>query len=434
MSRKWIIASILIVVLLALCGASLYVVWQGARMVETSGIDISIRDNSVKAESVEEKTLRVNGPVILTLNNDIGDVTVATGTDGQVKIVAEKTAWGADEAEAQKELEELVVLVEQDGDTVDISLQRPDQMNVLNLRPDIWSVEFTITVPAEASVTLDSSNGDLVLSGITGDADLQTGFGDIEVSGLSGAVILKTTNGNITATDINSKGDVSLTSEFGNITAERISAANGSIGSTNGLLNIREIDASGDLKIGSDFGSISLVNSKAGTVEIRSTNGKITLENVDVEGTVTIHNDFGDQTLNAVDASIYDLKSRNGRISLNQARGSVTAQSDFGDVEALNVEDGTINLSSKNGAVTFSGSLAAGPHSITSDFGNVTLTLPGETGLDIDLQTSFGKISSDFEITVSGALENKHWVGKFNGGGEQLTVKTNNGNITIHSK
>jgi DUF4097 and DUF4098 domain-containing protein YvlB len=382
---------------------------------------------------VEEKTLTVSGPVSLTLTNDFGDVSVTGGADGQVKVIAEKTAWGYDDAEAQKELEELKVLIEQNGNNISISIQHPDQMNVLNLRPDIWSVKFTITVPEETAVTLDSSNGDLMLSATTGSADLQTDFGSIEVSNASGAVGARTNNGNVTARDITSEEDVTLTSEFGNIIAQEISGADVSAESTNGTLDLQGMTASGVLKAGSDFGSISLINSQASSVDVKSTNGEVTLENVDVQGLVTVHNDFGDLTFDTVDASAYDLKTQNGKIKVDKARGSITAQSDFGDVEVLNVEDGTINLSSTNGAVIFSGSLAGGPHKASSDFGNISLTLPAETALNVDLQTDFGKISSDFEITVSGALDDNHWIGKFNGGGGELTVKTNNGNITINS-
>jgi DUF4097 and DUF4098 domain-containing protein YvlB len=433
MNRKWIIASILVAVLLVLCAASLFAIWQGTRMMETSGIDISIRNNSVKAVGVEEKTLTVSGPVSLTLNNDFGDVSVTGGAEGQVKVIAEKTAWGSDDAEAQKELEELKVLIEQNGNNINISLQHPDQMHVLNLRPDIWGVKFTIIVPEETATTLDSLNGDLLLSATTGNADLQTDFGSIQVSNASGALVAKTNNGNITAKNITGGENVTLTSEFGNIIAQEISGAAVSAESKNGTLDLQGMTASGVLKAGSDFGSISLINSQAATIEVQSTNGKVTLENVDVDGKLTIHNDFGDLTLNAVDAGAYDLKTQNGKIKVDQARGSITAQSDFGDVEVLNVENGTIDLSSTNGAVKFSGSLAGGPHSASSDFGSITLTLPAETTLNVDLQTDFGKISSDFEITVSGALDDNHWVGKFNGGGEELTVKTNNGNITINS-
>lgn len=433
MSRKWIIASVLIVVLIALCGASLYAIWQGARVMETNGIDISVRNNSVKATDVEENTLKVSEPVNLTLTNDFGDVSVTGGADEQVKIVAEKTAWGSSDAEAQKELEELEVLIEQDGSNVNISIQHPDQMNVLNLRPDVWSVKFTLTVPADTAVTLRAFNGDLTLAGIQGKADLQTDFGNIDLSAVSGLVAVKSNNGSITAKDILSEEDITLTSEFGNVTAQEISGANVSAASTNGALDLNGITASILLKAGSDFGNITLTASQAPTVDIRSSNGKVSLENVDVDGKVTIQNDFGDQTLLSVDAGAYELIAQNGKIKLDQARGSITARSDFGDVEVLNVENGRIDLSSTNGAVTFSGSLAAGPHSISSDFGNITLTLPSETALNVDLKTDFGRIDSDFEITVSGTLDENHWIGEINGGGEELIIKTNNGNITIHS-
>lgn len=434
MKSKWIIASILIVVLIALCGASLFAVWQGVRMVETSGMDISIRDNSVKAEGVEEKTLTVSGPANLTLTNDFGDVSVVGGADGRVKIIAEKTAWGSDDAEARKELDELKVVVEQNGNDITISIEHPDQMSVFNLRPDIWSVKFTITVPEGTAATLNSSNGDLALSGTTGDADLQTDFGSITVSDVSGAVSARTNNGNVTAENVTGGEDITLTSEFGNVLAETLRGVDVTVTSTNGMLDLQDVAASGALKAGSDFGSISIVNSRAASVDARSTNGEISLGNVSVEGEVTVSNGFGDLTLDAVDAGGYDLETQNGKIRVDQAQGPITARSDFGDVEVLNVENGTIDLSSSNGSITFSGSLADGPHSISSDFGNVTLTLPAETALNVDLQTEFGKITSAFEITVSGALDENHWVGKFNGGGADLTVKTNNGNITINSK
>jgi hypothetical protein len=79
MNRKWIIASILIVALIALCGASLFAIWQATRMAEASGFSLRIQNNTVKAEGVEEKTLKVNGPVNLTLKNDFGDVSVTDG-------------------------------------------------------------------------------------------------------------------------------------------------------------------------------------------------------------------------------------------------------------------------------------------------------------------------------------------------------------------
>jgi len=50
----------------------------------------------------------------------------------------------------------------------------------------------------------------------------------------------------------------------------------------------------------------------------------------------------------------------------------------------------------------------------------------------VDLETGMGKISSDFDISVSaGKTDEQHLIGKINGGGAQLTVHNNNGNITL---
>jgi DUF4097 and DUF4098 domain-containing protein YvlB len=430
MRNKWIIVSILIVVLLLLCGASLFAVWQGFRMAQTGGFSLSVQRNQVKVEGMEEKTLQVNGPVNLTLNNDYGDVSVTSGTDGQVYIKAEKTGWGPNEAQAQKALDSLEINIEQNGNNIQISAQLPEPDNVLTIGPIGGGVKFTITVPKETA----SLNSDTTTPGTQGKIDLHTAFGDINVLDVSGAVAVKTNNGNVTAGNIVSDASVSLTSDFGDITAREISGTDLTIDSKNGALDLQNMTASGMLKATSDFGSISLTHGRASSVDIQSTNGKVMLENLNVDGKVTVHNDFGDQTLTAVDASAYELKTKNGKIKLDQARGSITAQSDFGDVEVLNVQNGQLDLSSTNGAITFSGSLAAGPHKLSSDFGNITLTLPSDTALNVDLKTDFGKISSDFEVTVSGTLDSNHWIGKFNGGGEELNVKTKNGNITINSK
>ena len=434
MKNKWIIVSILIVVLLLLCGASLFAVWQGYRTMKAGGFGLRVQSNDIKVEGVEEKTLDISGPLKLSVNNEFGGVNIVTGTEGQVHVKAEKTGWGPNETEAQKALDSLEVIIEQNGDNLQISVHLPEPPNTLVIGPIGGSVDFTITVPEETTVGLDAVSGDLALSGTKGSADLHTDFGRIDVSDVSGTVTVKTQNGNVTAENIISQAVVSLTSEFGNITAREIRGTDLTVESKNGALDLQNMTASGLLKVTSDFGSISLNNSQAVTLEIKSTNGKVTLEALDVKEKVAVYNDFGDQTLTSVDASVYDLKSKNGKIKLDQARGTITAQSDFGDVEVSNVENGTLDLSSNNGAITFSGSLAAGPHKFSSDFGNITLTLPAETPLNVDLQTDFGKISSDFELTVSGALESNHWVGKFNGGGEELSVKTKNGNITINSK
>jgi hypothetical protein len=58
-------------------------------------------------------------------------------------------------------------------------------------------VDFRLTVPAGVSIDLDSSNGDLVVEGITGGVVLHTSNGDVDLDRLSGEVDAETSNGSI---------------------------------------------------------------------------------------------------------------------------------------------------------------------------------------------------------------------------------------------
>jgi DUF4097 and DUF4098 domain-containing protein YvlB len=127
-----------------------------------------------------------------------------------------------------------------------------------------------------------------------------------------------------------------------------------------------------------------------------------------------------------------DLKTQNGRVTVNGARGRIKAQSDFGDVD-VSAEDAVVTLISNNGKVSFNGTLIDGEHTFQSDFGDITLTLPADLALNFDLKTDFGKIKSDLPVTISGEIDEKHWIGTINGGGAKLTASTQNGNITIQT-
>ena len=130
-------------------------------------------------------------------------------------------------------------------------------------------------------------------------------------------------------------------------------------------------------------------------------------------------------------AGSYAVNSSNGNISIDGAAGSVQASSDFGRVSVVHGAGVTLDLHSSNGALGYSGTLGAGPHSLTSDFGSITLSLPANTAANLDLSTSFGNIHSALPVTTSGDLSREHWTGVLNGGGPRLTAKTSNGNISL---
>ena len=74
---------------------------------------------------------------------------------------------------------------------------------------------------------------------------------------------------------------------------------------------------------------------------------------------------------------------------------------------------------------------------VSSDFGEIDLTLPADSKLDVDLSTDFGSINSDLPITVtlneSPNSDSDQIVGSINGGGDEFIAQTNSGSVTIHA-
>jgi len=119
------------------------------------------------------------------------------------------------------------------------------------------------------------------------------------------------------------------------------------------------------------------------------------------------------------------------------ATGKLKAHTDFGGITVQNANSVTLDLQTKSGTVDFNGSLGEGPHTVKSDFGEIILTLPADSKLNVDLKTDFGNIDSALPITVvtngSSNSNGDQIAGSINGGGEQLTVETNSGGVNINA-
>lgn len=432
MKSKWIIVTLLVLAMVATCAGAVFAVWQGVQMAQASGFSFSTGSfNQVEASSTEQKTLSVGGPQRLTVENGYGSVRVNTGAVHEVQITIEKTTWGGTEEEARKALDDIQVVVEQKTGEIRIWVKPVVEASPFHIGPRGHQVHFTITVPPETSADLSSSSGDLALSGTRGDAVLSTGFGEVDVSDLTGALSASTSTGKITVQNIQAgEAAIALKTDFGDIEARMLSAGEIALESSNGNLVLEEADAQGALKMRSQFGWLKFHLLSGLSLEAETANGEITGRDGQFSGAVNLSSNFGDLTLEEVQASEITLKTQNGQIRVQGVAGKIIAHSEYGEVD-VTAEKAILTLSSNNGKVTFTGSLAEGDHTLNSNFGDIYLNLPADSALSFDLKTDFGKIRSDFPVTLSGELDEKRWQGSINGGGPRLTVSTQNGNISL---
>jgi DUF4097 and DUF4098 domain-containing protein YvlB len=391
--------------------------------------------NNIASFLEENKTLKVDveKPVTLKVDDAAGQVTVVGGDVETVQVQAFKTAYDSTQARADEEVKTVKYTIEQSGNSITVKYEIPKSMNIRN---NINTVDFTITVPNETSVDVDTSFGEVNVSDTKGSVSISNDFGDVTVTNIEGALTVDSSSGEITTTSIKATGaQVDLHTDFGAVSLEKVNAKNVTAQSNSGTIKLTDVRATGAIFTKSDFGDIKYENGSAASLEIDTNSGRVTLTKLKISKEIKVTNDFGEIELEHAMAGSYDLHTNSGSVTVDGAKGKLKAHTDFGNIVIINAEATVLDLETNSGNVEFTGSLGTGSHVVHSDFGGIDLNLPADTALNVDLKTDFGKIKSDLPITVtlneSGDSEKSQIVGAINGGGDQLTVQTNSGNINI---
>ena len=383
----------------------------------------------VSATSEEAKTLKVDGPVSLKVVDDAGEV-IITGADvDEVTVSITKTGYGRSQSQADEVLNSIEYVIEQKDNSITLTFDYPKSNTNIT-----QNVDFIITVPFETTVNVDASFGKLNVSGIQGDIILNNEFGDITVDNVDGALEIDTQSGRIEVTSVKAGSkDIVIFSGFGSARLDQVSGANIKVESNSGKLELENVRATGKMDLFTKFGSLDFNTGSAGTMEAKTNSGSVTLTSLTIKGELIIKDEFGEVTLEQVMAASYDIESSSGSINLDGVTSAIKAHTGFGNIKIKNAEVANVDLNTNSGSIDFEGSLGDGPHSIHSDFGEIELNIPSDARLTLDMETKFGKITSDIPITVTlaGDISKGQQSGDMNGGGAELKVDTNSGNIHI---
>lgn len=430
--RKWLIAIPIILVLLLLCAGMVAISVVTAQRMTFNGVPMfAMGQVNATAEAEEQKTFTVNGAGNLVVDNPCGDVSVTAVEGSQVSVTAHKQAWGKDDEQAKQNLAKITPDLAQAGDTVRVGL--PEALRNCQIERNVpFRVSYTIQAPTEMAVEVDTRAGNISLTGTQGAAQLASQFGDVTVQQHNGPLTINSQNGVLRAQDIQAGADsIRMKTAFGDIHLNNADAGSLRVESQNGKADLSDVVIAGAVELTGGFGDLRWQDGSGQSLTASSKNGRIDFQNLAFEEPLNVKTDFGDIRLANVQAPGYSATSKNGKITLEDVAGDVTAHSDFGAIDVNGTDAMHLNLSSENGAITAAGALAEGEHTIQTRFGDVHVRLPQEAGFNFDLQTRFGKISSDFPVTVQGTLNENHWTGTANGGGPSLTASTQNGNIAI---
>lgn len=227
------------------------------------------------------------------------------------------------------------------------------------------SISFHIYSPANVSSKLTSSGGNIQLSALSGDQDFATSGGNLQLSNLSGDIKGRTSGGNITVE--NCKDQINLATSGGNISGR---------------------SSSGEIKLSTSGGSI-LLNDLNGTINASTSGGNIHGDNIEGE---------------------LAASTSGGNVSLDKLSCSVKASTSGGNVD--------VSIQSPGKYVT-----------IKNSAGRVHLTIPKNTGMDLNLSAM--RISTQNLQNFSGSNNKEEIKGKVNGGGIPVTVESSGGNLDV---
>jgi DUF4097 and DUF4098 domain-containing protein YvlB len=275
---------------------------------------------------------------------------------------------------------------------------------------------------AVKGVTVVNSNGALDISDSGGAGDLRNSFGNVTVRSFHGDLTVNNTNGKVEAVHVD--GTAELNTTFGDVRFSDVSRA-ASVRANNA--SIQGDRVGGPLTIQNSFGAI-VVSDIQGAVDVHSANGNVTMMNV--HGAANVRTSFGTVEASNV-GGMLTVENSNGAVKASNARGAQVRTS-FGGV-LLDTIAGPLQIENQNGAVDASISSRGGcqPVIIRTSFSPLRVRIDGEASYRVSARTSFGKIRTDFPLTISGSLSNDELNGTIGSGRCDMRLSDSNGAIEI---
>ena len=151
----------------------------------------------------------------LDLQNLSGDVRVSAGKGNEIHVEAIKRVRHRDADEGRRLLNALRVELTQVGNRVEVRTIYPSTRG----RSMSASVDYTISVPQNASINIKTISGDIGVTGVRGEVRVDATSGDVSVSATPNLALAKTISGDVIARDISATGTLTLSTVSGSVIA-----------------------------------------------------------------------------------------------------------------------------------------------------------------------------------------------------------------------
>ena len=165
------------------------------------------------------RTIRLGRTGTFELTNVSGNVVVSGGSGDDVKIDAVKRVRQQPGQDPQAALQEIQIQVVERTNQVEVRTQYPQQQR----RNGSGRVDYTVVVPAGATVALNNVSGDIRVSNVQGVLRVGTVSGDLGLTSVGKLMSARTVSGDVQAVDAGGQ-DITFGTVSGDITLKNIKA------------------------------------------------------------------------------------------------------------------------------------------------------------------------------------------------------------------
>lgn len=321
-------------------------------------------------ETVEKQSPLESGSTVV-VGTSSGSITINGADVSECDVVAEITARAPTEAEAQEIVEQVFIMLEKSGRTLTIKADKPRLKNNRSI-----SISYDITVPRQTTVQCSSSYGTLSISNIDGDINGKTSSGSITAEAIKGSVDLYTSYGSVTCRNVTG-GDVKIKTSSGHVKLSSASFGNCDLHTSYGSVTAEQLNGD-SIKLHSSSGSINVTKASVPAVDIYTSYGKITCREITVSDIIA--------------------KTSSGGI----------------DIECSNLSPSEMTAD------------------VVTSYGGIDFTAPANFSGRVELGTSYGTVSTDLSVTITGQISKKKITGTIGGGNGKLYLKTSSGSVRLH--
>jgi DUF4097 and DUF4098 domain-containing protein YvlB len=230
----------------------------------------SISAAQAAIDSPIHRNFNVQAGGTITIDADVGDIKVTSGASN-VSVDVIRRARTSSNTRAQEMFKDFDISFSQAQNDVRIRARYNHPTSWFHWNTDL-EVRFVVNVPAQYSVDLTTSGGDIIVSDLGGKARVHTSGGDVSLGRIAGLVDAYTSGGDVsvtgtrsTATLSTSGGDIKVGDAMGSLS---VKTSGGSIDIRRAAADLKAHTSGGSIEIG-DAGSAIDASTSGGSINAR---------------------------------------------------------------------------------------------------------------------------------------------------------------------